>query len=761
MKKWLYVLSVLFVFVASCNDNVPEPPYPEDGYEGDNYLISLGEETAGLDNGRMTCVIKAESGIVITRECQHVRENNVSNFQLDTGLKDGIYRLLYLEYALSDSLGNGKYTTARYGLGGRIHIDKGSVNMIDTFDSSTMMYGTGTEDDPFIVSASSHLHTIAKITNDSRTNYLLAGKYFRQDADVDMDYECWKCSQEYGWTPIGNNNAVPFQGFYDGNSHKIANLWIKRPNSCTVGLFGSINRSVVKNVWLNNAVVYGEFAVGGVVGAIITRGGYRDCSSIENCRVENSVISGKNPETNEVSGLGVGGAVGVVDILTRANVYQCKNVNTSVSASYNAGGIVGCSALQSNVVISECYNDGSIESMYAGAGGIVATCDTTKITSCQNKGRISGAKLYSGSSEDSGRGVGCIVGGTGVSYITGCVNDGDVSGYDGVGGIIGSTRICGGEGEAYLYNNTTLRYCGNTGSVSGHTIVGGLCGESQFGGYGLYNRGVVYADGDYAGGIVANTSVAVVHNAVNAGNVSGKSYIAGIVGKSTMCAVAIANNYGYVSGDGSHTAGIIGLTGNNSVITYSGNMAKVEGSADGPIGGIVAEIGDPREWSAMNIAECIFGAIEMLNVVGEPVFAKLGKLMINSVEKTEIVLSVVDVCTMIADGVMLGIGINDLVNPHHSEEMNASINESVAQVQSEVVSILRDFRRGSVPSVNYFSNDPFSDYGKNISALTDYYEASDANAESFNAELNISRAERYGTSYYNNQRKRQSEYSKC
>lgn len=71
-----------------------------------------------------------------------------------------------------------------------------------------------------------------------------------------------------GWLPIAN-----FCGQLDGDGHKIINLYINRPNIDNVGFFSVIFKKtnidlVVKNLYFDNATVYGNNNVGVVAGAI-------------------------------------------------------------------------------------------------------------------------------------------------------------------------------------------------------------------------------------------------------------------------------------------------------------------------------------------------------------------------------------------------------------------------------------------------------------------------------------------------------------
>ena len=115
-----------------------------------------------------------------------------------------------------------------------------------------------------------------------------------------------------------------------------------------------------------------------------------------------------------------------------------------------------------------------------------------------------------------------------------------------------------------------------------------------------------------------------LHNAINTGAVEGTDYVSGIIGKTGFGSVALNHNYGNISASGSHTAGILGLGGNNTIIHYCGNFGDISNPSGKYIGGIVGEIGDPRKWTAMNIAECVVGSIEIIMSVASSVHSRGG-----------------------------------------------------------------------------------------------------------------------------------------
>lgn len=332
----------------------------------------------------------------------------------------------------------------------------------------------------------------------------------------------------------------------------------------------------------------------------------RGVSSITNCVADGCTVKGDGTSA------AVGSLLGAADMYTKTLIANCRAENGSVSGGMNIGGIMGCSGIFSSTVIENCENRSAIESQYSGRGHSRHSRHTAGARLPQPR-RHQRERQRSGR-EVSGHRDGRHRRGAGMSWITASTNGGTVTGLEGVGGIVGSTRVCGSAKEGYQYNQTVLRYCSNGGAVSGLRFVGGAIGEAQAGGYGVCNTAPVAAT-EYAGGICGNSSVAVIHNSANTGKVEADRYVAGIVGKTTWGSFAIDQNYGEVTGKTGVTGGVVGLAGNNTIVNSCANYGKVSVPSGHAIGGIVGEIGDPRKWTAMNIAECVVGSLECVMAV--------------------------------------------------------------------------------------------------------------------------------------------------
>ncbi|MEI7980844.1 MAG: GLUG motif-containing protein, partial [Bacteroidota bacterium] len=158
-----------------------------------------------------------------------------------------------------------------------------------------------------------------------------------------------------GWTPIGNS-GTEFTGYYNinGDEHTISNLYINRPSTQYIGLFGSISASPggvrLKNTGVINFNFTGQYAVGGLVG--------RNYPTLSNC-YSTGTISG----TGNIGGL-IGLNYGIV-----SNCYSTCNV----SGLNTVGGLIGYNHYW-DASISNCYATGSVSGT-DNAGGFVGAND--------------------------------------------------------------------------------------------------------------------------------------------------------------------------------------------------------------------------------------------------------------------------------------------------------------------------------------------------------------------------------------------------
>ena len=754
MKKLQLIICLICILFTACEDdfNNIRPIEPSDEYVGNVKTFELGAEAQNFHfNDTIDCHILSPDDTEITRKCLITKDNDKTIVNLEEGLADGTYRLLYFEYVINS---DGKKITLQYGLGCRIKVYKKHVQLLDSFDETMQMTGSGTMDDPYIVTCGPHLYNLTLGVKDFYEYDKFHGAYFKQVADISLHDASYYCKHENGWTPIGDV-TYPFVGTYDGDGHIITNMYSHHDELCGVGLFGHISNSSIQNLTIANADISGPIGVGGIAGCLMSLSGERTTSSIINCKVINSKINAKG------NGIAIGGLVGIIDMYTIGLIEQCQSEGNTIMADYNAGGIVGSSSAYSLTSIDMCKNSSNVTTNYAGAGGIIGVADTLSVTTSTNSGAITGAVKYTGESENSmSRGTGGICGGSGISWLSGCENNGTILGYDGVGGIIGTTRLAYTESNGALYNSTYLRYCKNSGSISARdSHAGGLCGEAQLGCVASINNGDV-SGLDHIGGIVGHTSLSVIHNSISSGNVNGRNYVAGISALSNSGVYTNCQNYGIISATGSHAAGIVALSGNNTMIHYCGNHNSVSG-ASSPVGGIVGEFGDPREWSGINIAEVVFGSMEILVSFIGPAFAIIehaknitgtAKYIMKGVELG------IELVMKVPSTTLWGYGVDHLANPHHIETIETDIKADLNNRVNNILTEINNVRSGNLFHLdNTFSSDVFNNYSKNVVSLSDYLMPLSSNDETNNntffEEINNEMHERAEEIHENNKNK--------
>lgn len=204
-----------------------------------------------------------------------------------------------------------------------------------------MSGGSGTQDDPWLISTAADLKALADFINDDThpANAYDAdgcglgnfhGYYFKQTADIDL--------QGAAWDPIGysDNAGACFSGHYDGENHAIRNAISSglTDNGYTfAGIFGFVLNGSVSNLHIENvtfsATGDGDYAfAGGLVGAVYA-------SEITNCSVSNSKISSNTSYNNNNC------AGGLVGYSIGSTFSKCAANNNIVTSTSYSGGFVG------------------------------------------------------------------------------------------------------------------------------------------------------------------------------------------------------------------------------------------------------------------------------------------------------------------------------------------------------------------------------------------------------------------------------------
>lgn len=216
----------------------------------------------------------------------------------------------------------------------------------------------------FSISTESELNKIAEWTSGYGNDF--DGITLVLEKDIALS--CNKDDKTTHFTPIGINSS--FEGTFDGNGHKISNLYVDRADRA--GLFASVYGASIKNLTVEGTVVGSSYkgpdltGVGGIVGYSFSQ------IVIENC-VSNVNVSSSCENTG-----GICGYVNDVDSVIR----NCINIGNIESKSDKTGGISG-----NPDIVYNCANFGAVSGKSNVAG--IAGYTEKDVSLCYNAGKIS------------------------------------------------------------------------------------------------------------------------------------------------------------------------------------------------------------------------------------------------------------------------------------------------------------------------------------------------------------------------------------
>lgn len=211
-----------------------------------------------------------------------------------------------------------------------------------TAEKPTYSGGSGTQNDPYLISSVTDLQTLARTVNDGSAAKLDAdctsvenpvgnyhGYYFKQTCDLDL-------SSINSWDPIGYSGSYYFAGNYDGGGYTISGMTSTGKNDddgfATAGLFGWVAFGSVTDVHIENANLKATGIkrysyAGGIAGVVYG-------SSVTNCSVKDSFIESIRTDNNNCAG-------GIVGYSTGATFNRCSVENAEVKTMAYGGGFVG------------------------------------------------------------------------------------------------------------------------------------------------------------------------------------------------------------------------------------------------------------------------------------------------------------------------------------------------------------------------------------------------------------------------------------
>jgi PKD repeat protein/photosystem II stability/assembly factor-like uncharacterized protein len=300
-----------------------------------------------------------------------------------------------------------------------------SINLVPV---SMFAGGSGTKEDPFLVSNANQLNNVRTFIGAGNS-----GVYFSQTADIELGVSPWNDGE--GWLPIGDA-TTQFFGHYNGNGHSIKNISINRPALVYVGLFGWALGADLENINLQNVNIIGSKRVGALAGKV-SDGGY-----VSNCNSSGNV-------TAEVFSAGLIANLYAKSILK--NSYSSVHVHMTPGTNQQAGGLI---ARVMASTVENCYAVGQVDGLNTFAGGLIAiVSDSSAVTGCFAAGDVSCDYITGG-----------LIGNALVSTISNCYATGSTNGIDNTGGLVGSGS------DLSIMNCYATGYVNHSGSAAGGLV---------------------------------------------------------------------------------------------------------------------------------------------------------------------------------------------------------------------------------------------------------------------------------------------------
>ena len=260
-----------------------------------------------------------------------------------------------------------------------------------TVDATTAATGA-------VAASTTYYYKLSSAATSPYTGYELRNNLDFEDADGDGtadDKSIWaegatgagvSGAVAEGWALIGYHNSSTDNAYYtatfDGRGHTISNLYINRPSTTNVGLFGVLGTgSNVRNLGIEGGSLTGDDFVGGLVGS--SSGTIRACYATGNATGSASVggLVGWNSSfggtiiacyaTGNASGArNVGGLVGG----NYGTISACYATGNATGTSNYVGGLVGYNDFlpSASATISACYATGNASGSRS-VGGLVGT----------------------------------------------------------------------------------------------------------------------------------------------------------------------------------------------------------------------------------------------------------------------------------------------------------------------------------------------------------------------------------------------------
>lgn len=317
--------------------------------------------------------------------------------------------------------------------------------------------GSGTENDPYLIFNPIQLNEVRNFLNDQNV-------WFKMMYDIDLGQWLADNNPTQGWQPIGTESSK-FKGHFLGNGHKITGLYINRPSTNYLGLFGSTDNATISDLSIENLSMNGTDYVGGFVGNA-------NNTTFTSCSIDGGSIIGANR---------IGGISGNTSSST-TTITDCS-IDVQVTATGNYSSLcVGYSS--DKITITNFKGNGQVDGLDY-VGGIIGR-GSIKIISSSVYGKVTGNNYiggvagYGGYTISSSNFVGEViasgdyVGGLAGYFSSGIgINDSYV-----IADVIGKSYTGGLVGYTYSSVNSTIKNSYFNGNITGTTNVGGILGYS-------------------------------------------------------------------------------------------------------------------------------------------------------------------------------------------------------------------------------------------------------------------------------------------
>ncbi len=332
-----------------------------------------------------------------------------------------------------------------------------------------------------------------------------------QDGVMDSNDVYWNENEEgiaEGWLPLRIEGVI-----FEGNDHEIKNLFINRAETRSVGLFGYIDQSQIKNVGMTGPLmsIFGGTSVGALVGYVRSES-----------QIVNSYSSGD-------------GYIGL---------------STEGAVSNYVGGLLG-NAYSDNFILNS-YSDVNVKGRFA-TGGLVGRLQyRNQIKFSYSKGNLISPSSYTG------------------GLVGHAVSDNEIIASYSTGVIEGSSSVGGLVGRASSRNRIFASY--STASIKGRYSVGGLLGSAGSNNQVIasFSTASVQSSGSSVGSliglvntdnqIIASFSSGFVKGVLNDGGLIGTHYVLDAGNGGVNSYWTIDSSGQPVSANASELTGYVGLT---------------------------------------------------------------------------------------------------------------------------------------------------------------------------------------------------------